>query len=253
MNSVKHALDRLNVDMRTLSILLGMSQSGKDKIAQWCVDEKTLPTHIRDRLIGLPNSIPFPKPESASFRFIDLFAGIGGIRLPFQKYGGECVFTSEWDKHSQITYAANFGEAPDGDGDITRINASEVVDHDVLLAGFPCQSFSQAGRGEGFKDTRGTMFFEIQRILAESQPSAFLLENVKQLKGHDGGKTLETILSILNGKIDLEVPSDVPMSVEARKALGTKLNYNVDFAVLRARDFGVPQNRERIYIVGFFF
>lgn len=251
MNLVKHALDRLEVDMRTLSILLGMSQSGKDKVARWCEDDKSIPPHIRDKLLALPNSITFPKPENGSFKFIDLFAGIGGIRLPFQKYGGECVLTSEWDKHSQITYAANFGEAPEGDGDITRIDASKIVDHDVLLAGFPCQSFSQAGRRKGFRDTRGTMFFEIQRILAETQPSAFLLENVKQLKGHDGGKTLETILSILDGQINLEVPSDVPMSAEARKALGTKLDYNVDFAVLRARDFGVPQNRERIYIVGF--
>lgn len=185
----------------------------------------------------------------ASFRFIDLFAGIGGTRIPFQELGGECVFTSEWDKFSQKTYAANFGEMPSGD--ITKITSSQIPAHDVLLAGFPCQAFSQAGLKQGFRDTRGTMFFEIQRILSYHRPKAFLLENVKQLRGHEKGKTLETILKILKGENHTDVPKDILISKEARASLETKLNYWVDFRVLAAKDFGVPQNRERIYIVGF--
>ncbi len=183
------------------------------------------------------------------FTFIDLFAGIGGIRLPFQERGGQCIFTSEWDKFSQQTYAANFGDQPDGD--ITKIPADTIPPHDLLLAGFPCQAFSQAGLRQGFSDTRGTMFFEIQRILAFHRPKAFLLENVKQLRGHDKGRTLATILSILRGENIQDIPSDVPMSSEARRSLQTRLNYQVDFDVLVARNFGVPQNRERVYIIGF--
>ena len=183
------------------------------------------------------------------FTFIDLFAGIGGIRLPFQERGGQCIFTSEWDKFSQQTYAANFGDQPDGD--ITKIPADTIPPHDLLLAGSPCQAFSQAGLRQGFSDTRGTMFFEIQRILAFHRPKAFLLENVKQLRGHDKGRTLATILSILRGENIQDIPSDVPMSSEARRSLQTRLNYQVDFDVLVARNFGVPQNRERVYIIGF--
>lgn len=178
-----------------------------------------------------------------------MFAGIGGIRLPFQERGGQCIFTSEWDKFSQQTYAANFGDQPDGD--ITKIPADTIPPHDLLLAGFPCQAFSQAGLRQGFSDTRGTMFFEIQRILAFHRPKAFLLENVKQLRGHDKGRTLATILSILRGENIQDIPSDVPMSSEARRSLQTRLNYQVDFDVLVARNFGVPQNRERVYIIGF--
>ena len=108
------------------------------------------------------------KQKQTQFTFIDLFAGIGGMRLPFQKLNGKCVFTSEWDKFAQKTYAANFGEIPNGD--ITKIHAKDIPDHDLLLAGFPCQAFSQAGLKKGFEDTRGTMFFEIQRIIAEKNP-----------------------------------------------------------------------------------
>jgi DNA (cytosine-5)-methyltransferase 1 len=184
-----------------------------------------------------------------SFRFIDLFAGIGGTRIPFQELGGKCVFTSEWDKFSQKTYAVNFGDIPDGD--ITKIPSSEIPDHDLLLAGFPCQAFSQAGLRQGFKDTRGTMFFEIQRILTHHRPKAFLLENVKQLRGHDKGKTLETILGILRGQHDTGISKNLILSKEARESLETKLNYWVDFKILAAKDFGVPQNRQRIYMIGF--
>ena len=198
-----------------------------------------------------PEDAPFrqsPKDE-CTFTFIDLFAGIGGIRLPFQKQGGRCVFTSEWDKFAQRTYLANFGDLPNGD--ITQIAAKDIPDHDVLLGGFPCQAFSQAGFRQGFNDTRGTMFFEIQRIMTEKKPKAFLLENVKQLRGHDGGRTLQTILDILRGTHEHAVPDHLPLSEEARTALSEKLNYWVDFRVLRAADFGIPQNRERIFIVGF--
>lgn len=189
------------------------------------------------------------KKQTSLFRFIDLFAGIGGIRLPFQELGGECVFTSEWDKFAQQTYLHNFGEVPHGD--ITRISASDIPAHDVLLAGFPCQAFSQAGLKKGFMDTRGTMFFEIQRILSYHKPKAFLLENVKQLKGHRKGETLRNILNILRGENEHDISEEIPMSEEARRSLSDTLDYWVDFRILRAADFGVPQNRERIFIIGF--
>jgi DNA (cytosine-5)-methyltransferase 1 len=162
-------------------------------------------------------------------KIIDLFAGIGGIRLGFEQAfeDAHCVFTSEIDKYAVQTYQANFGSEIIY-GDITKIATQDIPQHDILLAGFPCQPFSQAGLKKGFNDTRGTLFFDIERILLEKRPKAFLLENVKQLKGHDNGRTLETILEHL-------------------KAAG----YEAHCQVLRARDFGVPQNRERIYIVGF--
>lgn len=166
-----------------------------------------------------------------NIKIIDLFAGIGGIRLGFEKASQnkiDCVFTSEWNKYSAQTYLANFNDF-NVYGDITEIQEESIPDHDILLAGFPCQPFSQAGLKKGFSDTRGTLFFDIERILTYKKPQAFLLENVKQLKGHDKGKTLETILLHL-------------------KDIGYT---NVQYKVLRARDFGLPQNRERIYIVGF--
>jgi DNA (cytosine-5)-methyltransferase 1 len=165
-----------------------------------------------------------------SVKIVDLFAGIGGIRLGFERAfeNIECVFTSEWNKFSQETYKANFHEFIIH-GDITKISEEDIPDHDILLAGFPCQPFSQAGLKKGFYDTRGTLFFDIERILSSKKPQAFLLENVKQLKGHDNGRTLETILTHL-------------------KDIGYN---NVQYAILKARDFGLPQNRERIYIVGF--
>lgn len=168
---------------------------------------------------------------SEKIKIIDLFAGIGGIRLGFEKaFNGniECVFTSEWNKFSEQTYLANF---PDEEifGDITQIDEKTIPNHDILLAGFPCQPFSQAGLKKGFSDTRGTLFFDIERILKEKKPKAFLLENVKQLKGHDKGNTLKTI-------------------IEHLKEIGYT---NVHYEILKAREFGLPQNRERIYIVGF--
>lgn len=253
---VKNTRLSLGLGRTEFANLLGMNTTGERTIRGWETGEHT-PTakklddirQLKSKLKKLFNEAPFKDSDVKEFKFIDLFAGIGGIRLPFQKLGGKCVFTSEWDKFAQKTYLANYGEVPNGD--ITKIKASEIPLHDILLGGFPCQSFSQAGLRKGFSDTRGTMFFEIQRILVAHRPKAFLLENVKQLRGHDKGRTLQTILDILSGNNETTLPEDIPLSEDARHALTDKLNYSVDFKVLRAGDFGVPQNRERIFIVGF--
>jgi DNA (cytosine-5)-methyltransferase 1 len=249
---------RLGLGRTEFANLLGMNSTGERTVRGWETGEHK-PTKgkidainsLEQKLTDIRANAPFKYDDStpAEFKFIDLFAGIGGIRQPFQDLGGECVLTSEWDKFAQKTYTANFGEVPNGD--IMDIKTADVPDHDILLAGFPCQSFSQAGLKKGFDDTRGTMFFEVQRILAEKRPKAFLLENVKQLRGHNKGETLKTILAILRGEHKQVIPSDVPMTEEARNALTHKLNYHTEFQVLRAGDFGAPQNRERIFIIGF--
>lgn len=176
----------------------------------------------------LDAAVPFPSPTHPKFSFIDLFAGIGGFRLALQNLGGRCVFTSEIDKNAQKTYITNFGDLPHGD--ITQIEAASIPDHDVLCAGFPCQAFSVAGKRGGFEDTRGTLFFDVARIIKEKQPKAFFLENVKGLTFHNGGKTLKTILHVLREDLNYFVPPP---------------------QVMNAKDFGVPQNRERIFIIGF--
>lgn len=158
--------------------------------------------------------------------FIDLFAGIGGIRLAFEANGCRCVFSSEWDVKAQATYRDNFGETPAGD--ITKIREGDVPDHDILLAGFPCQPFSIIGKMQGFEDTRGTLFFDIARIIRAKRPQAILLENVKQFMTHDGGKTFSVVRETLEG-----------------------MGYFVYFSVLNALDYGVPQKRERTIIVAF--
>lgn len=175
-------------------------------------------------------NVPFPTPKNYTFKFIDLFAGIGGFRLAMQNLGGKCVYTSEWDKDAQKTYKANFGEVPFGD--ITKeINKKFIPDNfDVLCAGFPCQAFSIAGKRAGFEDTRGTLFFEVAEIIKRKRPKAIFLENVKGLRSHDKGRTLAVILDVLRNDLDYFVPEP---------------------KVINAKDFGVPQNRERIYIVGF--
>lgn len=161
------------------------------------------------------------------FRFIDLFAGIGGIRLGFESAGGRCVFSSEFDEDACKTYVANFGEHPSGD--ITKIEAKDIPDFDILLGGFPCQAFSIIGKKEGFaNETCGTLFFDIERILQEKRPPAFMLENVRNLTAHDGGKTFKIMKEHLES-----------------------LGYHVYAKVLNALDYGVPQKRERIIIVGF--
>jgi DNA (cytosine-5)-methyltransferase 1 len=176
-------------------------------------------------------------PCEEEFTFIDLFAGVGGIRMGFQQHGGKCVFTSEWNTWSQKTYAANFGDDHEINGDITKIDANEIPDHDVLLAGFPCQPFSIAGvskknalgRPHGFEcTTQGTLFFDVARIIAAKQPKAFLLENVKNLVSHDKGNTFKVIMETLRDE----------------------LGYTVEARVIDAKHF-VPQHRERIIIVGF--
>jgi DNA (cytosine-5)-methyltransferase 1 len=247
---VKAKREKLGLTHYEFAELLGIKSDGEKIVRSWEDGEKK-PTPAKLLVMRqIQSSVPFKfKNEKPLFKFIDLFAGIGGIRLPFQELGGKCVFTSEWDKFSQKTYTTNFGELPNGD--ITKILAKDIPEHDLLLGGFPCQAFSQAGLKRGFNDSRGTMFFEIQRILVNKRPKAFLLENVKQLRGHDKGRTLKTILDILEGNNIHEIPEDVPMSEEARLALTAKLNYKVFYKVLKASDFGIPQNRERIFIVGF--
>lgn len=246
---IREKRTRLGLTQLELAFLLELKDHGERTIRGWELGEHKPSKAKLTKILELHEDAPFrDENDNPKFHFIDLFAGIGGIRLPFQQLGGKCVFSSEWDKFAQRTYAANYGEVPSGD--ITKISASDIPDHDILMGGFPCQAFSQAGLKKGFEDTRGTMFFEIQRILGDKRPKAFLLENVKQFKSHDKGRTLQTILNILTGKSDVLL-DDVPMSDEARAALGQKLNYWVDYKVLRAADFGIPQNRERIFIVGF--
>ncbi len=182
---------------------------------------------------SLSNQMQTEKHDS-EFTFIDLFAGIGGMRLAFENHGGDCVYSNEWNKYSQQTYFANFGEQPDGD--ITKVDARIIPDHDILVAGFPCQPFSIAGvskkqslgRATGFEDkTQGTLFFDVCRIIKAKRPKAFMLENVKNLKSHDKGNTFKVIMESLE-----------------------ELDYEVFHDILDGQDY-VPQHRERILIVGF--
>lgn len=160
------------------------------------------------------------------FKFIDLFCGMGGFRIAFEQNNCNCVFSSDIDPFVQKTYAANFREVPFGD--ITKIDEKDIPDHDIICAGFPCQSFSIAGKRLGFEDVRGTLFFDVARIIKEKKPKAFILENVKGITNHDNGRTLRTILATLDD-----------------------LGYNFKYEVLNAKDYNVPQHRERWYCVGF--
>jgi DNA (cytosine-5)-methyltransferase 1 len=168
--------------------------------------------------------IPFPAPEKPVFSFIDLFAGIGGFRIPMQELGGNCVFSSEFNFHAQRAYELNFGEVPFGD--ITKLNTDIVPKHDILCAGFPCQPFSISGKMKGFEDTRGTLIYHVFEIIEKHQPKVVFLENVKHLVYHDKKRTLATIVQHLE-----------------------EMGYIVSKKVLNASDFGVPQNRERIIII----
>lgn len=221
--------NKLDITRKEFSDALGFTVQQEKMLKEWETGKNKIPDNIYNRIISFPTEPPFKNSPREDCRFtqIDLFAGIGGIRQAFQRHGGYTVYTSEWDKFSQKTYRINFGEEPDGD--ITQVDEKDIPDHDILLAGFPCQPFSQAGLKKGFEDTRGTLFFDVARILKEKRPKAFMLENVKQLKGHDKGKTIRVILSVL-----------------------AELNYYVpEPQVLNAYNFGIPQNRERIIIVGF--
>lgn len=171
--------------------------------------------------------VPFSAPEQAEFKFIDLFAGVGGFRMALQKLGGRCVYSSEFEPNAQQTYLANYGEMPFGD--ITKESTKSFIpdDFDVLCAGFPCQPFSISGKKKGFEDTRGTLFFDVCQILERKHPSVVFLENVKHLQHHNGGQTLQVILDKLRD-----------------------LGYHTEWRILNGEDFGVPQNRERIIIIG---
>jgi len=205
----------------------GISHYYKNKAENFInnvVSEPLFPEYLK-----LKFDVPFPPIKNPKFTFIDLFAGIGGFRIAMQNLGGDCVFSSEINNYAKKTYDANFGEVPFGD--ITKIDENDVPEHDVLCAGFPCQAFSIAGKRKGFKDeTRGTLFFDIARIIEAKKPKAFFLENVKGLKNHDKGRTLKTILKVLREDLDYFVPEP---------------------KIMNAKDFGVPQNRERIFIIGF--
>lgn len=212
--------DALYEELNTYSVETEQSMQAcvREAVAYYITDKKK-------------KQIPVLKSQ---FTLIDLFAGIGGMRLAYENVGGRCVYSNEWNKYSQQTYYANFGEQPEGD--ITKVDAKTIPDHDILVAGFPCQPFSIAGvskkislgRKTGFEDkTQGTLFFDVCRILKEKRPKAFMLENVKNLKSHDKGRTFKTILESLD-----------------------ELKYKVFFAVLDGQNF-VPQHRERIIIVGF--
>lgn len=158
--------------------------------------------------------------------FIDLFAGLGGFRIALESFGLKCIFSSEWDESAQNTYNMNYGEIPEGD--ITKIDENFIPDHDVLCAGFPCQAFSISGKQKGFQDTRGTLFFDVARIVAKKKPKVLFLENVKNLLKHDNGRTISTILKILD-----------------------EIGYDVQYKILSASDFGIPTKRDRVYLVGF--
>lgn len=222
-------------NQRELAEALGVTTR---TLRRWEVGETDPPPYaadaIRQRLLPLPNE----DEQASDFRFIDLFAGIGGLRMAFEAHGGRCVFTSEWNSFAQKTYLANFpNSAHHLEGDITKIDESDIPDHDVLLAGFPCQPFSIAGvskknalgRAHGFADeTQGTLFFDVARIIAKKRPAAFLLENVKNLLSHDKGNTFRVI----------------------KKVLEEELKYHIEYRVIDGSHF-VPQGRQRILIAGF--
>lgn len=211
---------------KELADSIGLYKYGYRTIRRW-ENNESKPSRLELKsILSFPEEVPF-KNIKKEYKMIDLFAGIGGIRLGFYKTDKVYnVFSSEIDKFAIKTYKANFGEEPYGD--ITKIDVKDIPNHDILVGGFPCQAFSQAGLKKGFEDTRGTLFFDVARVIKYKKPKAFLLENVKNLKTHDKGKTFEVIKNTLEN-----------------------LEYKVYFKVLKARDFGVPQNRERIYIVGF--
>ncbi len=227
---IKEKRKELNLSQKELADAIGLPKYGDRTIRRWELGE-TKPTKLEFTSLMTffeeLNQKPFINNSKARYTMIDLFSGIGGTRLGFHLTNKvQTVFSSEIDKFSSKTYFANFGEIPHGD--ITEINENEIPNHDILVAGFPCQAFSQAGKKEGFEDTRGTLFFDIARIIKAKRPKMFLLENVKNLRTHDKKRTFNVIKETLK-----------------------ELDYEVVDVLYKARDFGVPQNRERIYIIGF--
>lgn len=205
-----------------------------DELVEFKNDTNNLNLEVNDVLQQIQEeltNVPFSTPENYSFTFIDLFAGIGGFRLALQNNGGKCVFSSEWDKYAQITYNANFGEVPFGDITLETTKQYIPEQFDVLCGGFPCQPFSHAGLKRGFEDTRGTLFFDVadilnRRVQAGNPVRVVFLENVKGLRNHDKGNTLATIIATLE-----------------------QLGYTITTQVLNSKNFGIPQNRERLFIV----
>lgn len=228
--SIKEKRTESNMTQKELADALGMPKYGERTIRRWEKGENspsTLEFLAIMEFLEQINNKPFKNKENAPYKMIDLFAGIGGTRLGFHLTGKtKSVFSSEWDKFAQKTYHSNYGEKTNGD--ITSIKAESIPNHDILVAGFPCQAFSLAGKKLGFEDIRGTLFFDVARIIEEKRPKMFLLENVKNLKTHDKGRTYKTIIDTLE-----------------------QLEYEVKTVLYKAREFGIPQNRERIYIVGF--
>lgn len=235
-NGNQSAIDLLSALRQTFSQtqIADMLQVDARTVRRWETGEVACPPY----LAAVIEAMLRPTEPGSEFTFIDLFAGIGGIRMAFEAVGGKCVFTSEWNKYARQTYAANFRESKNHifAGDITKINASDIPSHNVLLAGFPCQPFSIAGvskknslgRSHGFNDaTQGTLFFDVARIIAEKRPQAFVLENVKNLSRHDSGRTFDVIKSVLCND----------------------LGYNISYRVIDSRSW-VPQGRQRIVIVG---
>lgn len=227
----------LGLTQKEFAAALGMGPNGERTIRRWEAGETTPSAAESSFISTFGHSAPFDQGErfDAPFTYIDLFAGIGGIRMPFQELGGRCVFSCEWDRFAQKTYRMNYGETPAGD--IREVAADDIPDFDVLLAGFPCQPFSLAGvskkrslgRATGFEDeTQGTLFFEVARIIDAKRPKAFLLENVKNLTSHDHGNTFKVIMHVLK----------------------EELGYDVFWKILDSKRW-TCQHRERIYIVGF--
>lgn len=224
---IREKRERLGMTQKELADAVGMPKYGDRTLRRWERGE-TEPDNLQlNTILNFPEYIPFPNNPDARYRMIDLFAGIGGTRLGFYQTGAvNVVFSSEINKFSAKTYRANYGDMPAGD--ITAIKEWDVPDHDILVGGFPCQAFSQAGLKRGFEDTRGTLFFDIARIIREKRPRACLMENVKNLVGHAHGNTFKILKQVL-----------------------ASMNYAVYTKVLASKDFGVPQRRERIYIVCF--
>jgi DNA (cytosine-5)-methyltransferase 1 len=215
INYKKEAIETLNEFIEFKNDVENISMVAEDALQQ---------------LLFEVENVPFPTPKNYKFKFIDLFAGIGGFRIALQNVGGKCVFTSEWNPEAQKTYLANFGEVPFGDITKDRVKNYIPRNFDILCAGFPCQAFSIAGYQKGFSDTRGTLFFDIEQIIEKHKPKVVFLENVKNLVSHDNGNTFKTIIGVLENKLGYKVFSKILNS---------------------ATHADIPQNRERIFIIAF--
>ena len=222
-NIATYLTEKKNEEFALLTHYLQNSGYYKDIFVKSPISQYLFETYPCD--LGLKWDVPFPPPHEKKFTFIDLFCGIGGFRIAMQNVGGHCLFSSDIDPHAKVVYENNFGDLPFGD--ITKINKDIIPQHDILAAGFPCQPFSISGLKKGFNDTRGTLIYHVLEIIKLHSPKVVFLENVKHLIHHDKGRTLTTIIKNLE-----------------------KLKYKISYELLNAKDFGVPQNRERIIIIG---